>query len=190
MPMIHALQYYERIARTLHKNIKAAKAYPSLLTKQDHAPLRNVLDKALCNYLSSLDLVTELKFLDASLAVRNEFEANFLSRITALSCFEILDTRNSKVGKDIRSLALSVPGGSAQRRLDECVRKLNKLAAQKCPQLKALRNNLFGHRMKAGHAQAVEMLLVQPKAIYEVGSRILAIEFELAEAFMELAKDL
>jgi hypothetical protein len=188
--MIHALQHYERITSTLHKNIKAAKAYPSLLTNQDHAPLRSVLDKALWNYLSSLDLVTELKFLDASLAVGNQFEANFFARITALSCFEILDTRNSKVGKDIRSLALGVPGGSALKRLDECVRKLNRLAAEKSPQLKALRNNLFGHRMKAGRAQAVEMLLVQPKAIYEVGSRILEIQFELADAFMELAKDL
>lgn len=190
MKLRHELNKYEFLTDVLHKNIKAAKSYPSILTEPEHKGLCGLLDKALLNYLSSLDLATELKFLDASMAIGNQFEANFFARITALSCFEVLDNRNVKLGKETRSLALSIAGCSAREDLDKCLRELNKIAADESPKLKTIRNNLFGHRIKIGKVQADEMLHVNPKAIFDLGWRILHIEFAIAEAYMVLAKNI
>jgi hypothetical protein len=81
--MIKTINAYDSVIRAMHRNVKALKAYPRILTKPEHKYLYKVFDKALFNTLCNLDLITELKYLDMSNTVGNAFETNFFARITA-----------------------------------------------------------------------------------------------------------
>jgi hypothetical protein len=75
-------------------------------------------------------------------------------------------------------------GVEALNEFNARVKKLNAVKKQHIASLKQIRNNLFGHRMNAGREQAEQMLLINPKSIYNVGNRIFKIQIEMQDAFM------
>lgn len=184
--MIQTLEAYDSVIRAMNGTIKGLKAYPKILTQPEHEYLHAVFDKALFNALCSLDLITALKYLDISNAVGNAFEANFFARIVAHSSFEILDNLNRTVGKQIVQLVNGCLGAEALNDLNGHVKELNQLKKLHIATLKHIRNNLFGHKMNAGREQAEQMLLIVPRAIYDVGQRIFRIEVEILAAFMNI----
>jgi len=188
--MIEIIKAYDSVIQAMHKTIKRLKAYPAILTKPEHAYLHKFFDKALFNALCNLDLITELKYLDVSKALGNKFEANFFSRITAHSCFEILDNLNATTGKEIIELVGSQLGPEAVSDLNACVKELNQVKKKHLEELKRIRNNLFGHKMKAGRKQAEQMLLINPQSIYEVGQRIYRIELAILAAFVNILTEM
>jgi hypothetical protein len=188
--VVESIKAYDSVIRAMHKTIKGLKAYPVLLTEPEHAYLHKFFDKALFNALCNLDLITELKYLDVSNAVGNMFEANFFARITAHSCFEILDNLNETVGKEIIELVKARSGPEALIDLNAHVRELNQVKKRHLGDLKKIRNHLFGHRMKAGREQAERMLLVNPGSIYDVGQQIFHIELAILGAFVNLLKQI
>jgi len=183
---IEMLEHYETVIQSMHKVIGGLKLYPKVLTKPEHKHLHTVFDKILFNALCNLDLITELKYLDMSQASGNNFEANFFARITAHSCFEILDNVNRTVGKEIIVLVENRLGIEALHELNAHVKELNVLKKQHIVSLKKIRNNLFGHRMNAGREQVEEMLLINPKSIYAIGNQIFKIEIKIQDAFMKV----
>jgi chemotaxis protein CheY-P-specific phosphatase CheC len=70
--------------------------------------------------------------------------------------------------------------------LNAHVKELNQLKRQHASTLKKIRNNLFGHRMNAGREQAEQMLLINPKSIYDIGNRIFKIQLNIQNAFMKV----
>ena len=170
--MIKTINAYDSVIQAMHRNVKALKAYPRILAKAEHKYLHKVFDKALFNTLCNLDLITELKHLDMSRAVGNAFETNLFARIAAHSCFEILDNLNQAVGKEVRELVKSRLGPHALRDLNTHVKELNQIKKRHIAELKGIRNNLFGHGMKAGREQAEQMLRIDPAAIYDLGYRV------------------
>jgi hypothetical protein len=178
------LEIYDLVIQKMQKVIKGLKAYPKILTKPEHKYLHKVFDKVLFNALCNLDLITELKYLDMSNVVGNAFETNLFARITAHSCFEILDNLNTTVGKEILELVENRLGVEALHELNARVKELNSVKKQHITSLKKIRNNLFGHRMNAGREQAEQMLLINPKSIYDIGNRIFKIQIKMQDAFM------
>lgn len=181
---------YESIIAALNRNVAGLKMYPEALDKPEHKYLHPVFDKALFNALCTLDLITELKYLDLANAAKNAWEANFFSRVVAHSCFEILDNFNAIAGREILELVKTRLGPGALKDLHARVREMNQINRKDGPYLKAIRNNLFGHRMKVGLQQAEEMLLIKPAPIYQLGRRIFRIEVDIMGAYMELLKAL
>jgi hypothetical protein len=186
--MIESLKAYDSVIRAMHRTIKGLKAYPVLLAEPEHTYLHKFFDKALFNALCNLDLITELKYLDVSNAVGNMFEANFFARITAHSCFEILDNLNETVGREIIELVKARSGAEALSDLNAHVQKLNQVKKRHLDELKRIRNYLFGHRMKAGREQAEQMLRINPRSIYNVGQQIYRIELDILGAFVNILK--
>jgi len=182
--MIEMLGRYDLIIQRMNKVIKGLKAYPKILDKPEHKYLHKVFDKVLFNALCNLDLITELKYLEMSHVVGNAFETNFFARITAHSCFEILDNTNRTVGKEIIEMIKSRLGAEALNELNCYVKELNSIKKPHIQNLKKIRNNLFGHRMNAGREQAEQMLLINPKSIYEIGNRIFKIQLNIQDIFM------
>jgi len=188
--MIKACENYDLVIERMHKVIKGLKAYPKILTKPEHKYLHPVFDKVLYNALCNLDLITELKYLDLSNLARNYFEMNFFARITALSCFEIFDNTNRIVGKEIIELIKSRVGVEALRELNAQTKELNVLKNRHVTRFKKIRNNLIGHRMNAGRDQAEEMLLLEPKQIYDIGNQVFKIQLQIQDAFITVLKKL
>jgi len=188
--MINTLTAYESVIGAMHRNVKTLKAYPRILTRLEHKYLHKVFDRALFNTLCNLDLITELKYLDISNAVGNAFETNLFARIAAHSCFEILDNLNQAVGKEVRELVKSQLGPHALRDLNAQVKELNQIKKRHIAELKGIRNNLFGHRMKAGREHAEQMLQIDPRAIYDLGHRVFRLELDILSSFVELLKQL
>jgi hypothetical protein len=122
-----ACENYDMLIEKMHKVIKGLKAYPKILTKPEHKYLHPIFDKVLFNALCNLDLITELKYLDLSNLAKNYFEMNFFARITALSCFEILDNTNRIIGKEIIELVKSRLGIEVLRELNAQTKELNLL---------------------------------------------------------------
>jgi hypothetical protein len=166
------LQRYDLLITQMNKVIKGLKAYPKLLDQPEHKYLHKIFDKVLFNALCNLDLITELKYLDKSNISRNFFEMNFFARITAHSCYEILDNANRTVGKEIIEQIESRLGHEALQELNSQVKELSRLKKQHIDSLKQIRNNLFGHRMNAGREQTELMLQIDPKSIYKIGNQI------------------
>jgi len=181
---VEMLETYDLVIQKMQKVIKGLKAYPKILTKPEHKYLHKVFDKVLFNALCNLDLITELKYLDMSNVVGNAFETNFFARITAHSCFEILDNLNKTVGKEILELVENRLGVEALNELSARVKELNAVKKQHISSLKTIRNNLFGHRMNAGREQAEQILLINPKSIYDIGNQIFKIQIKMQDAFM------
>ena len=182
--MIETIESYDRLIFGLNKNIKGFKVYPKILTEPRHKHLHIIIDKILFNALLILDLITELKYLDISNALGNGFETNFFARITAHSCFEILDNVNRAVGKEINELVKDRLGVEALHELNAQVKELNAIKKQNAKYLKEIRNTLFGHRMNAGLKQAEEMMRINPKFIYDIGNRIFKIQINIQGAFV------
>ena len=188
--MIKACENYDLVIEKMHKVIKGLKAHPKILTKPEHKHLHPVFDKILFNALCNLDLITELKYLDLSNLAKNYFEMNFFARITALSCFEIFDNTNRIVGKEIIELLKSRLGDEALRELNAQTKDLNVLKNKHASHFKKIRNNLIGHRMNAGREQAEQMLLLEPKQIYDIGNQVFKIQLQIQDAFMKVLKKL
>jgi transcriptional regulator of heat shock response len=182
--MIEMLKSYDLVIQRMNKVIKGLKAYPKILTEPEHKYLHEVFDKVLFNALCNLDLITELKYLDMSNVVGNVFGTNFFARITAHSCFEILDNLNRTVGKEIVELIENRLGAEALIELNAHVKELNSIKKQHVNSLKKIRTNLFGHRMNAGREQAEQMLQINPKSIYDIGNRIFKIQLNIQDTFM------
>ena len=183
MTVLQRVKEYESLIQEVHRAIKCMKAYPSILTEPEHKYLHAIFDKVLFNALCGLDLITELKYLDVSIAVGNSFEATFFARITAHSCFEILDNMNWIVGKEIMELVKVRLEPQALSDLKSHIKDLNEVKKRHLKELKRIRNELFGHRMKVGHDQAERMLGITPQSIYGVGHRIFEIETNILSAF-------
>src|ERR1700733_11384360 len=134
--MIESIRAYDSVIQAMHRTIKRLKAYPSILNAPEHVYLHKFFDKAVFNALCNLDLITELKYLDLSNALGNQFEANFFSRITAHSCFEILDNLNETVGKEIIHLVTAKLGSEALSDLNTHVKELNQVKKRHFDELK------------------------------------------------------
>jgi hypothetical protein len=90
------------------------------------------------------------------------------------------------VGKEIIELIENRLGVEALNELNARVKELNAVKKQHITSLKKIRNNLFGHRMNAGREQAEQMILINPKAIYDIGNRIFKIQLKMQDAFMRV----
>jgi hypothetical protein len=97
---------------------------------------------------------------------------------------------NRIVGKALIELIKSRLGIEALLELNVKVKEMNSLKKQHFVHLKKIRNNLFGHRMNAGREQAEEMLLINPKHIYDIGNRIFKIQLQIQDAFIKVLREM
>jgi hypothetical protein len=70
-------------------------------------------------------------------------------------------------------------GPHALRDLNAHVKELNKIKKRHIADVKRIRNNLFGHRMKAGREQARQMLHIDHRGIYDLGHRVFRLELDV-----------
>jgi hypothetical protein len=136
--------------------------------------------------LTQLDLIIGLKYLDVSQAVSNQLEANYFARIVAHSSYEILTDLNKLVGKEIRNFVIEKLGKSELDNIDKTVRELNIMKKEHLDNLKTIRHNLFGHKLKDGHRQAELIVGINNTEIYEIGNQIFKLQNELIGQFVKL----
>lgn len=188
--MIETIRAYDDLIRKSNEIVKALKAYPKILAEDKHRYLYPIFDRALFNAINGIDLITGLKYLDVSIAMKNDFEANYFSRIVAHSSYEILNHQEKIVGKDVFDLVDNKLGKDASEGIREVTKRLRRIKKDHLLLLKSIRNNLFGHKMESGISLAEQTLKVNSKTIYNIGIVLFNFQCDLLLKLQELIKKL
>ena len=131
-------------------------------------------------------LIIGLKYLDLSQAVGNNLEANYFTRVVALSSYEILNDLNKLAGKKIRNFVIGKIGEAGFYEIDESIKSLNKLKKENLKKIKEIRNNVLAHKLRNAHQQAEMIVSIDMKEIYDIGNQIFQIQMGLIGNYTKL----
>jgi len=184
--LIETIHAYDLLIKNQNEVIRALKIYPKVLNKDEHKHLHSFFNIAMYTSLACSDLIVGLKYLDVSMAVKNEIEANIFARMLAHSSYEILNSQQKIIGKETINKIAELIGEDEVNNLNLTMKELRPIRRDYFEKLKEIRNELFGHRNIAGLIMSEKMVLLNYHEIYKIADKIYKWESKVLDSIMNL----
>jgi hypothetical protein len=188
--MIKAIKTYDILIKRHNEIIRALKAHPKILDKEEHKYLYPVYEKSMYIAICLTDLIIGLKYLDVSSALKNGYETNYFSRNVALISYELINHQEKKVGADVAKTIINKIGNEALSEVKGCTKELKAVKKEYHKKLNFIRNNLFGHRNANGSEMASAMLAIDAGEIYKIGKQIFDVYTKVIVVYINLLSKL